>query len=183
MSHIKHRIDSSGCILPSGFTLEEAPGESGSDASREKMMARRVLMILGLLAWLAASWTMSNAAAEELNAQDAQAIRTAIQAQLDAFAEDDADRAFGLASATARSQIGSADNFLRMIKREYAPVYRHRMVIFATPEMVDDRALQLVRLTDSDSLVWIAVYVMQRESDGSWKIDGCRLLETTSVAI
>jgi hypothetical protein len=147
------------------------------------MMVRRVLMILGLLAWLAAPWAMNSAAADELGPQDEQAIRAAVQAQLDAFSEDDADRAFGLASASARNLLGSPDNFLQIVKRQYPPVYRHRLVIFASPEIVDGRALQLVRLTDSDSLVWIAVYVMQREADGTWKIDGCRLQETTSVSV
>jgi hypothetical protein len=38
-------------------------------------------------------------------------------------------------------------------------------------------------LTDRENIVWIAIYEMEQEADGSWKIDGCSLFETTSVSI
>ena len=79
--------------------------------------------------------------------------------------------------------IGTPTNFLRLIKEQYNPLYRHRAAIFQTPEVIDGDAIQTVRITDSDGTVWVAVFWMQQEQDSSWKIDGCELLQTTSVAV
>ncbi|MDB5762369.1 MAG: hypothetical protein JWQ21_1364 [Herminiimonas sp.] len=145
-------------------------------------MKRRALIIFNLLLGLLAPWAIGDAIAEEMNPVDAQAIHFVIQSQLDAFAEDDAAKAFGFATSSTRILIGSADDFLRLIKNEYPVIYRNRLALFAVPELVDGQALQIVRLTDSDNFVWVAIYSMQQESDGTWKIDGCKLIETASVS-
>ncbi len=79
--------------------------------------------------------------------------------------------------------IGSPDKFLRLIKEEYNPIYRYQRVIFSAPEVVNGDAIQVVRVTDNSSRVWLAIFWMQQEEDSRWKIDGCQLLETTSVSI
>lgn len=146
-------------------------------------MKRLVLVALSLLTGLAASWGMSAAAAEAINSADAQEIRAVVQSQLDAFAADDAEKAFALSTSSTREQLGNPESFLRLIKEQYTPIYRHRFAIFSMPEIIDGNTLQIVRLTDSDNLVWLAIYRVQQEVDGSWKIDGCKLLETTSISI
>lgn len=145
-------------------------------------MKRHIWLTISLFLLLLIS-AVNGAAAEAMHPSDAQAIRIVIQSQLDAFEEDDAVKAFDLAAASTRVQLGDAENFLRLIKEKYPPIYRHRLAIFSAPEMVDGYALQIVRLTDRDNLVWLAVYRMQRETDGNWKIEGCRLLETTSISV
>jgi hypothetical protein len=37
--------------------------------------------------------------------------------------------------------------------------------------------LLLVRLTDRSGTVWHAYYAMQRQKDGSWRTNGCRLVQ------
>lgn len=120
---------------------------------------------------------------ESLTYADVVAIRGAVQLQLDALEHDDADRAFDLATPERRMIIGSPDNFLRMIKDQYNPIYRHRSVVFQTPEIIEGDAIQTVRITDGEGSVWVAVFWMQQGDDKTWKIDGCELLQTTSVAI
>jgi len=145
-------------------------------------MKRHIWLTISLFLLLLIS-AVNGAAAEAMHPSDVQAIRIVIQSQLDAFEEDDAVKAFDLAAASTRVQLGDAENFLRLIKEKYPPIYRHRLAVFSAPEMVDGYALQIVRLTDRDNLVWLAVYRMQRETDGNWKIEGCRLLETTSISV
>lgn len=128
-------------------------------------------------------WSGTSAFAQNLSRADAQAIHDVIQSQLDAFAEDDAVKAFELAASSTQALLGNPDNFLQLIKEKYPPIYRHRIAIFQEPEIVDGSAHQVVRLTDHDNLVWVAVYRMQQEPDGKWKIEGCKLLETTSVSV
>jgi len=145
-------------------------------------MISRAAWMLFLLAVLALG-AGHVAQAAPVAAGDAQAIREAVQSQLDAFADDDAVTAFELATTSVRTLFGDADHLLQIIKRQFPPVYRHRDVVFSIPEIVGGRALQLVRLTDAECQVWVAVFVMQQETSGSWRIDGCKLVKTNSVSV
>lgn len=142
----------------------------------------RATLLIGLEASSAAI-----AAAEpigDITTADAIAIHAAVESQLEALAEDDAASAFELTSPTKRMQIGTADNFLRIVKEQYTPIYRPQLVIFSRPQVVDGNAVQIVRLTDDDRHVWVAVFwMLQQEDDSSWKIDGCQLLQTSSMSI
>lgn len=119
----------------------------------------------------------------DITTADKIAIHEVVRSQLDALADDDAASAFELTTPSKRMQIGSADDFLQMIKEEYTPMYRPQGMIFSAPQVVHGNAIQVVRLTDGDSHVWLAIFWMQQEDDSSWKIDGCHLLETSSVSI
>lgn len=144
---------------------------------------KRMLVVISLLLGVAAPWFSKASPMDGLDMDDATAIHAVVQSQLDALAEDDAVSAFALATPATRIQIGSPDNFLRLIKEQYSPIYRHQRALFSKPEVVNGDTIQMVRLTDGDSHVWLAIFRMQRESGDGWKIDGCQLLETTSVSI
>lgn len=121
--------------------------------------------------------------AEEYSAHAAQAVTRVVQSQLNAFADDDAERAYGLATLATQSLAGTPHELLRIIKQRFTPIYRHRHALFSEPEIIGAHALQVVQLTDHDDLVWIAIYEVEREEDGSWKVDGCRLFETNNQSI
>jgi len=144
---------------------------------------KRLLVTATLLAGLAGPWWTSAVALDAITTADAIAIHDAVQRQLDALANDDADRAFELATPEKRMLIGTPDRFLQMIKEQYNPIYRYERVIFSSPEVVEGNAIQIVRVTDNDSKVWVAVFWMKEAEDSRWQIDGCQLMETTSVSI
>jgi Domain of unknown function (DUF4864) len=105
----------------------------------------------------------------------AQSIRTVIEAQLAAFAEDDADKAFSYASDNIRERFGTAENFIAMVKESYPVVYRPASVSFAKPEHIEGQTLQSVKMADDAGRLWLALYSMQRQPDSSWRINGCVL--------
>lgn len=146
---------------------------------------KRMLAVACLIVGLASpGWGGGAAVADDgISAADALAIHVAVQSQLDAFAQDDAAGAFELATADTQTRIGSPDRFLLLVKTHYNPIYRNRSALFSNPELIAGETIQVVRLTDGDNKVWLAVYRMQWEPNGAWKIDGCQLLETTSIAI
>jgi hypothetical protein len=146
-------------------------------------MKRWFFAMLILLAGSVLPWSGAAAAGEEIAQEDRIAITGVVQSQLDALADDDADAAFALATAAIRSRMGDSGTFLRIIKERFRPIYRHQLAIFSAPELVAGHTLQAVRLTDGNSSVWLAVYHMEREPDGSWKIAGCKLFETKTVAV
>jgi hypothetical protein len=106
---------------------------------------------------------------------DAQSIRTIIEAQLAAFAADDAPAAFSFASENIQKTFGTPENFMAMVRASYPVVYRPATVGFLEPEAVEDAIIQAVEMADDDDRLWLALYRMQRQPDNSWRIDGCVL--------
>lgn len=135
------------------------------------MNRRRHLLVAALLA---ASGI--GPARAQSDPEPAVAMRFVIQAQLDAFAADDAERAFRYAAPGIQQQFGTAEVFMRMVREQYPAVYRPRRVAFDAPRGEGDERIQPVRVVDTDGVAWIAVYLMQRQRDRSWRIGGCQLV-------
>ncbi len=133
------------------------------------------LLLRTLCALLLALAPLLATAQSALSPEDARAVREVIEAQLDAFGRDDAARAFSLATPGIRATFGSPENFMDMVRRSYAVVYRPKSVAFEAPVVIDGMIVQPVRMTDAEGRAWIALYPMVRQPDGSWRTDGCRL--------
>ncbi len=106
---------------------------------------------------------------------DRQAIRSAIEHQLVAFQRDQADTAFTYASPAIQAKFGTPLNFLQMVRLAYPVVYRPRSVLFGHLMLVEDAPAQTVFLLDADGTLVQAIYLMEKQADSSWKINGCFL--------
>jgi len=141
------------------------------------LLHRRALIAGGMgCLWLMASgatWAQPNALPADLASQ-AQAV---VQAQLDAFAADDARRAFLLASPSARRHLGSPERFINLVRRRYAVVYRPASVTFLKPQWIEKDVVLGVQMTDARGTAWRATYTLERQSDGQLLIGGCELVE------
>lgn len=115
----------------------------------------------------------SPARAEKVSTADVRAVRAVVEAQLDAFAADDAKRAFSYAAPSIREMFGTPDQFMAMVRAGYPVVYRPATTTFLNPEWVQGQLVQGVHLTDSAGALWIAVYRLERQADKSWRISGC----------
>jgi hypothetical protein len=113
--------------------------------------------------------------AQELTAADRLGIQTVIEQQLKAFRQDDAARAFAFASPSIQAKFGTPAVFLRMVQTAYQPVYRPRHVTFKELQLKDGVPTQEVFLVGPDGVPVMAFYLMQKQPDGAWKIDGCYL--------
>jgi hypothetical protein len=131
----------------------------------------RLLLALCLAAAVvsAAAQTLAQPAAPA----DARAARTVVAAQLDAFASDDAERAFSYAAPAIRTMFGTPERFLAMVRSGYPVVYRAAGATFLVPLRVGAELVQGVHLTDADGAVWLATYRLERQADGAWRIKGC----------
>lgn len=128
---------------------------------------RMVLAGLASLAW--ASW----AAPTDVSDVDAHEVRSTIEAQLAAFQADDAELAFSLASPAVRAHFAVPAFFLAMVRGYYPVVYRPQSVGFLLVQVVDGAVIQRVRMTDDDDTAWLAIYRLEQQPDGSWRIAGC----------
>jgi Domain of unknown function (DUF4864) len=115
----------------------------------------------------------ARAHAEPVTAEDALAVRAVVEAQLAAFAADDAKRAFSYASPSIREMFGTPDRFMEMVRTGYPVVYRPAAVIFLNPVRLEGQLFEGVQLTDADGSVWLATYRLERQPDKSWRISGC----------
>ena len=73
------------------------------------------------------------ASAQPVAAADARAARSVVAAQLDAFANDDAQRAFSYAAPAIRTMFGTPERFLAMVRAGYPVVYRAAGATFLVP--------------------------------------------------
>ncbi len=110
-----------------------------------------------------------------LTADDEAEIRRIISAQIAAFGSDDAERAFSYAAPRIASQFGSPERFLRMVREHYDPVYRPREVAFREIDERGHLPTQIVLVVDQQGQAHIALYPMERQDDGTWRIAGCLL--------
>ena len=108
---------------------------------------------------------------------DRAAIREVVGNQLAAFRRDDGAAAYAFASPMIQQMFPSPEVFMTMVRTGYLPVYRPREVEFR--ELVDFRGepTQLVLLVGPDGVPVLAHYLMQRQPDGTWRINGCVLTE------
>ena len=132
-----------------------------------------------LLAFVALSTATAPALAQPgatVSSADRAAIATTIQRQVEAFRRDDGTEAFGYASPTIQGMFGTAENFMHMVREGYRAVYRPRS--FSLDEVIEAEGIvvQRVSVIDPDGQPVTAIYIMQRQPDGSWRIDGCYLL-------
>lgn len=119
--------------------------------------------------------------AAEVVPSDALAIRAVITEQLDAFQRDDAPRALALATTSIRAQFVTPERFINMVRTSYPVVYRPKSVLFEKPVVVEGEVIQPVRMTDAEGRAWVALYPMQRQADGAWRINGCQLARAPGV--
>jgi len=139
---------------------------------------RRRLGCVAMLGLLAPSLAFAAVLAEP----DARAVRQVVQAQLDAFAADDAERAFSYASASIRAQFGDAPTFMAMVRSGYPMVVRPAAVSFfqaqtearqGGAEGAPATARQTVQLRDREGRLGMAIYVLERQAGAGWRINGC----------
>jgi len=84
--------------------------------------------------------------------------------------------AYSYAAPAIRDVFPQADIFMDMVRRSYAPVYRHKSFEFGEARASGGKIAQRVHIIDADGIPWEALYTLELEPDGSVKISGCVLL-------
>jgi hypothetical protein len=110
-------------------------------------------------------------------ADDVAAAQTVIRSQVEALGRDDAATAYSFAAPAIRDMFPQADIFMDMVRRSYAPVYRHKSFEFGEARVSGGQIAQRVRIIDAEGVPWEALYTLEEQPDGSVKIIGCVLLK------
>jgi hypothetical protein len=110
-------------------------------------------------------------------ADDIAAAQSVIRAQEQAFARDDAAAAYSHAAPAIKRIFPTPDIFMSMVENAYAPVYRHRSFEFGEAKVEGNWIGQRVHIIDANGDAWEALYTLEQQGDGSYKITGCSLLK------
>ena len=132
---------------------------------------RRLSVLLLLLG-------LANAARAQgpVSPTDQGAIRRVISEQIKAFRHNDAATAFALAAPNIKTRFGNAPDFMAMVQAAYPAVFRPSSVSFGTLTPDAPFLMQKVVLVGPDGRTALALYTMQHEPDGAWRIAGCALI-------
>jgi Domain of unknown function (DUF4864) len=123
-------------------------------------------------------------AAVPASAADGDDIKSVIESQLNAFAVDDGTSAYSHAAPIVKQVFPSPEQFMAMVKKGYQPVYRNTNRVYSDvfPDRLGRPAMRVV-LTGQDGKRYEALYAMEKQPDGSWKIASCVVLEIPSQEV
>ncbi|MDH6262152.1 DUF4864 domain-containing protein [Bradyrhizobium sp. BR13661] len=111
------------------------------------------------------------------HADDVSAAQSVIRAQEQAFVHDDAAAAYSYAAPAIKQIFTAPDIFMSMVQHGYAPVYRHKSFEFGDGKTEGSSVAQRVHIIDANGEAWEALYTLEQQADGSYKITGCSLLK------
>ncbi|MDG4885872.1 MAG: DUF4864 domain-containing protein [Mesorhizobium sp.] len=137
---------------------------------------RRVLFALALVPMVLASMAFAGDA-------EIKAAQTVIDSQLKAFLADDGATAYSFAAPNVKRIFPTVDTFMNMVTNGYAPVRRPQNYSFGKVEQTGPASIvQQVLIVGPDGKDYEAVYTLEQQPDGSFKITGCSLRAATSVS-
>lgn len=135
-------------------------------------------MFVKTAVFLAAAAVISSTdVATAQNATERQA-QDVVTRQLEAFLSADFAQAYSYASPDIKRIFPTLESFMSMVRNGYLPVLRPGNYAFGRVKpLADGRLVWEVLIRGPDGVDYTAAYYMERQSDGSWKVDGVSLRE------
>ena len=146
-------------------------------------VARRKLIFSVAATMLATCVVPSaRAAGAQLGKTDWQAIKKVISQQLAALRAGQGEKAFAYATPGIQAQFGDSKTFMAMVHQAYSPLLEARYDEFLEGAVIDGVIVQPLRLIGRDNTVLVALYTMERQKHGDWRISGCMIAPSTVQA-
>ena len=135
-------------------------------------------MLRSILAIVLLGFMSVAAFAQSISETEKTEFQRIITAQISAFRADDAPTAYSFAAPVVRNIFPTPEIFMSMVKRGYPQVYRPQAFNF-TEAVIDPlgRPAQKMLVVGPDGKTYEALYSMEKQPDGTWRISGCTLLE------
>jgi hypothetical protein len=135
-----------------------------------------VIFIQKSLFTIMLAMSLLSAASAQLNETTAEAVKNTVQAQLNAFANDDADLAFSYAAPSILAIFETPQNFMAMVQHAYPVVYRPAKLLFLAAAGTSSAVVLPVKMWDQEGQSWMATYKLELQADGRWLIVACILV-------
>jgi hypothetical protein len=144
-------------------------------------VSRGALACIMLMAACVGS-SLANASTPALSAAEWKAIQRVIADQRAALIDGNADKAFGYATEGIQRQFGDAATFMSMVRASYTALLDARYVEFLEGAVIDGLVVQPLRLIGADNTVRVALYTLEKQDNGRWRISGCTIAPSTVQA-
>ncbi len=119
---------------------------------------------------------LTGSSALAIDEADRSAARATIDRQIEAFRKNDPATAYAQAAPQIQTLFPSPEAFIAMVEQGYKPVLRPRRYSFEGEQDTGDEDIaQGVALQDEAGEDWVALYALQKQPDGQWRITGCTL--------
>ena len=139
-------------------------------------------MIRFLISALILVFLLGAANAQTVSPSDKTAFQAVIAGQLEAFKKDDGKTAFSFAAPLVQGIFQNPETFMAMVKKGYEPIYKNTQYSFGSLVVSPDgKPVQHVSFVGVDGKNYEAVYAMQQQPDGSWKIAGVQMIVIPGV--
>lgn len=129
-------------------------------------------LLLFLLVGIGTVWANEE---DEPNTEQKKNIIAVIDAQLEAFRSGNAEQAYSYASPNIQRQFPDSMMFMQMVKNGYNVLRQPTQVEYQNLYEHFGVWVQMVRLTDLNGFAFQAMYQMEQQESGEWKIGGCML--------
>ena len=115
-------------------------------------------------------------------ADDAATARLIIERQINAFLADDMATAYSFDAPSIKRMYPDESRFFEMVRRGYQPVYRPGNFAFGRVKIAPDGSglVQEVLIQGPDGQDWTALYSLERQPDGSFKINGVQMIKAAA---
>ena len=110
-------------------------------------------------------------------------IKSIVNKQLEAFQNDDFEKAYSFASPTIKKMFSSPEVFRKMVIGGYQAVYRPQSIKMGSVEIIKGVTTLKVYLVDPNGEFITANYLMEKQGNGEWLISGCILSKAESDEI
>ena len=104
--------------------------------------------------------------------------RQVIERQIEAFLKEDAGAAYAFAAPGIKARYPDKDVFFAMVKKSYQPVFKPGNYAFGRSLSLEGGATVIheVLIEGRDGKDWKALYKLQRQPDGSYRIGGVMMV-------
>jgi hypothetical protein len=104
------------------------------------------------------------------------AAQSSIEAQIRAFLAGEDEAAYSYAAPNIKRIFPTLEQFMAMVKNGYQPVWKPRNFAFGDAmEMSPTAIMQKVLITGPDGKSYEAVYTLEMQDDGTFRITGVSL--------
>lgn len=107
-----------------------------------------------------------------------------IKGQLEAFLARDDEKAYSYAAPNVRQIFPDVSTFITMVRNGYPQVYSPKNYSFGrTRDLENGQIAQEVVLTGPKNRDWAALYTLEQQDDGAYRITGVQVVPSSSTAL
>jgi hypothetical protein len=125
---------------------------------------------------------LATGTAQAADEAERDAARATVARQIEAFRKDDAAMAYAQAAPAIQEMFPSPDLFLAMVRQGYGAVYRARNFHVDRVEDVGSGVVLGATVQDEAGADWLALYTLEKQPDGAWRITGCQLTKAPGTS-